>query len=184
MNLFERIDLIAKEKCGSRKVLADKLGIPQTTFNGYFNDKGQKNFRGEHLERIFVLFPDVNPFCLLTGRGEMFGPSNVVTTPDMEGKKTKIEEFPGPITEAVAEVEKALAGVDELVVIKAAIGKLETLHQNQARKRGGYGSQLEAREPQFHEDQANYPADACGINDKPPTNKFQYGLPESSKPKE
>ncbi len=171
MKLFERVDLIAKEKCGSRKVLAEKLGIPQTTFNGYFNDKGQKNFRGEHLERIFVLFPDVNPVCLLNGTGEMFqqlpGRAGRIKQPDMiahdkDGNILLIElKKHAPIAGQLTELEQAMTEADDLAKIEAMIASLKGQHQALYKKQGGYGKSSEAREPgMFHEDPANYPAGA------------------------
>jgi transcriptional regulator with XRE-family HTH domain len=80
-----------------------------------------------------------------------------------------------PLAEAVTQVEQAMQGVDEMDVLKAAIAKLESRHAALAKKRGGYGTQLSAREARFHEDPADYPeGSACGIDQDPPTPKCQY----------
>ena len=130
------------------------------------------------LLQILEVYPEVNREWLIFGEGEMKG------SPDRCGLRYDVGTKPhGPITKAVAEVEKALSGVDELIVIKAAIGKLDTMHQVEAQKRDGYGSQLDAREPQIHADMSDAPANACGINGKPPTDMMQYFVPGSTKPK-
>lgn len=70
MELFERIDLLIEKYGGSRTKFAKRLGIGQTTFNGYFSKERQKNF-WEILPSILKEFPFVSRDWLYFGEGEI-----------------------------------------------------------------------------------------------------------------
>ena len=75
-----------------------------------------------------------------------------------QGEPTAEAKDHGPIALAVADIEKAMAGADELDVLKAVVRTLASRYDSQAARRGGYGGRLTLREESFmHERAADYP---------------------------
>lgn len=70
MKLFERVKKVSKELASSETKLASLLGLPQRTFNGYLNEKSQRNL-WELLPAILECFPQLNRDWLYFGEGEM-----------------------------------------------------------------------------------------------------------------
>lgn len=70
MKLFERVKKVSKELAFSETKLASLLGLPQRTFNGYLNEKSQRNL-WELLPAILACFPQLSREWLYFGEGEM-----------------------------------------------------------------------------------------------------------------
>ncbi len=68
--LFKRIRILALEMTGSVARLAAKINIPQTTFNGYLNEKRQHNL-WPLLPKLLELYPQVSRKWLYFGEGDM-----------------------------------------------------------------------------------------------------------------
>lgn len=82
MELFERVKQIAG-LAGSETKLANRLNLPQTTFNGYLKPARQDNL-WPLLPKILELFPQVNRDWLYFGEGEMTeGDGSRVAVPSM-----------------------------------------------------------------------------------------------------
>lgn len=71
MDLFERIKQVST-LAGSETKLAFRLGLPQTTFNGYLKPARQDNL-WPLLPKILELFPQVRRDWLYFDEGEMTG---------------------------------------------------------------------------------------------------------------
>lgn len=150
MKLYERIELIAQRKCGSRKRLAELLGEKQNTFNAYFSDERQDKFKAVHLERILDLFPDVNAYALITGEGDLFSKDPSKPQPDFiarneEGSVTLVEckQVPGPVAERVDGIERAAKDTPLIDLIAFVIKDLRSWYNREIIK-----EDLEAREPE------------------------------------
>lgn len=70
MMLFQRIKKLCLEHGGSVSKVAARLGIPQTTFNGYLNEKREANL-WPLLPRFLDEFPEINRDWLYFDEGEM-----------------------------------------------------------------------------------------------------------------
>lgn len=70
MQLFERVNIVAKQLAGSQTKLAAILSLRQKQFNGYLNAGSERNL-WEHLPAILTAFPDVRRDWLFFGEGEM-----------------------------------------------------------------------------------------------------------------
>lgn len=82
MELFERVKQVAGLS-GSETKLANRLNLPQTTFNGYLKPARQDNL-WPLLPKILELFPQVNRDWLYFGEGEMTeGDGSRVAVPPM-----------------------------------------------------------------------------------------------------
>ena len=83
MQLFKRVRALAIEMSGSVARLAAKIDMPQTTFNGYLNEKRQDNL-WPLLPKLLELYPQVNREWLYFGEGEMIisKKSERMTCPD------------------------------------------------------------------------------------------------------
>ena len=75
MQLFQRVRILAKNKAGSVKALAEKLGKGQSRFNAYLNEQRQNNL-WPLLPSILELYPDVSRDWLYFGEGEMIAAAN------------------------------------------------------------------------------------------------------------
>ena len=75
MQLFQRVRILAKNKAGSVKALAEKLGKGQSRFNAYLNEQRQNNL-WPLLPGILELYPDVSRDWLYFGEGEMIAAAN------------------------------------------------------------------------------------------------------------
>ena len=70
--LYNRVRYLLKIKRYSQEMLAEYLGVPQTTLSRWLTEGSQKNLF-PHLERLLTLWPDVNPEWLYRNIGEPFG---------------------------------------------------------------------------------------------------------------
>lgn len=75
MQLFQRVRILAKNKAGSVKALAEKLGKGQSRFNAYLNEQRQNNLWPLR-PSILELYPDVSRDWLYFGEGEMIAAAN------------------------------------------------------------------------------------------------------------
>ena len=154
---FEIIKEIISKRIGknaSRVAIASALDVSRGKVQAW--DTGQRP-SADDLESIARKL-NLNPIWLLMGEGtpsaELEPASPPPPTQDL-----------GPIAEAVSVVEKAMLGVDELSVIKAAVAKLETMYASKAARSGGYGKQLEVRESSLMHEPEGFPyGDSCSID--------------------
>lgn len=96
MQLFERVKNLAKTKEKSVSAFSDKLGIAQTTFNGYLKESRQSNL-WDLLPKILEIYPDVCRDWLYFGEGEMLG--EPVKKEDLQELKEKIKALEKEISE-------------------------------------------------------------------------------------
>lgn len=72
MKLHEKlIKLIQIFTSDSQTAFAQKIGMSQSTFRGYLNEKGQDKLKFVTLKRILETFPEINRDWLLFGEGPM-----------------------------------------------------------------------------------------------------------------
>lgn len=71
MNFKDRVDFILKKKSLSRTDLSKKLGLSQSTFNGYFAP-GKEDALAPYLWKLMDLFPDISRDWLFFGEGKPF----------------------------------------------------------------------------------------------------------------
>lgn len=71
--IFERLlILVDKLENGSQSKFAKKIGCPQTTFNGYLNEKAENKIRFSLLQNILVVYPNISRDWLFFGEGPIF----------------------------------------------------------------------------------------------------------------
>ena len=99
MQLFERVKALAKAKEKSANALAQKLNIPQTTFNGYLKESRQNNL-WEILPNILELYPDVSRDWLYFGDGDMLLQNEKASPENIRELKNKIQELEQELSEA------------------------------------------------------------------------------------
>lgn len=98
MQLYERVKILAKIRAKSVSALSEKLGIAQTTFNGYLKESRQSNL-WEILPQILKLYPDVNRDWLYFGEGEMLDKSEKASPETIQELKAKIQELEQELSE-------------------------------------------------------------------------------------
>lgn len=80
MQLYERVKGVAKNFFGSDTGLAKALGIPQSTFSAWLNEKREDNL-WPHLAAITIICPQVSREWLYFGEGEMLKPQTAGVPP-------------------------------------------------------------------------------------------------------
>ena len=103
MQLFQRVRILAKNKAGSVKALAEKLGKGQSRFNAYLNEQRQNNL-WPLLPSILELYPDVSRDWLYFGEGEMIASSP--TAAQVDELKEKADSQQAEIERLRAELER------------------------------------------------------------------------------
>lgn len=101
MELFERVDYILNQKGLSRKALASKLGVPQSTFTMYFSVSRQDKL-APLLWKLAELWPDVPRNWLFFGEGEEPEVHPTLDAPTAEA----LAEAQGRIRELEAELSE------------------------------------------------------------------------------
>ena len=137
MKLFERVKLLAKHHAMTLTALAGELGVPQSTFSNYFNEKSEHNLFN-YLEKILAVFPDANRVWLYCEEGEMLkGGGGVVVKP--------LRTAMPPMRAAMSRGQDE--AVDEVIVLRtendalknkliAALEDNKRLHEQLARMSG------------------------------------------------
>ena len=99
MQLFQRIlKLIELFENNSQTQFAKRLGIPQPTLFGYLNTNGQQKIRKTLLDKILVVYPQVNRDWLFFGEGEPLGGPQVLPAP-CQDEKRRIAELEAELAE-------------------------------------------------------------------------------------
>lgn len=80
MKLYERLlKIVEFFEENSQTKLAKRIGISQTTFWGYLNHTGQSKVRLDLLNKILIVYPQINRDWLYFGEGEMLTTDSVPT---------------------------------------------------------------------------------------------------------
>nr|WP_285906823.1 helix-turn-helix transcriptional regulator [Pseudodesulfovibrio sp. SB368] len=164
-SIHARLEDVIHELGVSKKDFAKAGGVTPQALSGYL--AGRRTPDAEVIAK-WVRAYNLNANYLLVYRGTVFR-SEADNRHPMEIEQPGQAENP-PRSHAgfagvVHGVEQAMQGADELAVLKAVIARLEGEHQLLAKKRGVYGTLITAREPNLHEDHADYAkGSACGID--------------------
>ena len=70
MELYKRVDKVAKDIAGSVSKLAKALGVPQTTFNGHIINKRDDKLL-PRVDKILAIYPQIRKDWLFFGTGAM-----------------------------------------------------------------------------------------------------------------
>lgn len=103
MLLFERVKRAAKKYFGSDKGLAEALGIPQSTFSAWLNEKREANL-WPHLSSIMALCPEVSRDWLYFGEGEMLLGEDLPAPVAPENGSRNILNYLGYYEDALARI--------------------------------------------------------------------------------
>lgn len=103
MLLFERVRSAAKKFFGSDKGLAEALGIPQSTFSAWLNEKREANL-WPHLPAIMALCPEVSRDWLYFDEGEMLLDADDPAPQGHENDSRNILNYLGYYEDALARV--------------------------------------------------------------------------------
>lgn len=152
MSLHVRIRELCKAVKVSQAKLAEGLGLRQPQFNGYLNEKSEKNL-WEHLPRILALYPQVRRDWLYFGEGGMFSGDKPENCPQQPSHDS-----------------------DELARLKAELAELNTSYIRLLEKhvkllsadgqKPGQGEKTEAEQGQalrLDEESGGYSGDGSGL---------------------
>lgn len=102
MNLYERLlKLVEFFEENSQTKFAKRIGISQTTFWGYLNHTGQSKIRLDLLNKILIVYPQINRDWLYFGEGEMLATDSAPTVTSQQPAVQSDE-----VTRLLAELEE------------------------------------------------------------------------------
>lgn len=101
MELFQRLlQLVELLENNSQAQFAKQLGILPQTFNNYTNFDGQQKIRKVLLDKVLLVYPQVNRDWLFFGEGEIFGEEGAPAAPGKpDAKDRRIAELEDELKE-------------------------------------------------------------------------------------